>query len=814
MNLYEDTKNKKSSELSKQKEDLIRTYKSKTPVPNIQNKQKLKKNPKRVIQKSNTPKKECQRLYKHNSNDYKEGLSEIIIKRTKNKGSKSVESFNNIQETKKCPAAKNPLNNSNLNKCKVYRKHEKGDLKPKFHKGLKNTDKLRKKSPNPGDLKAKDQKPQRNYLNIQKLLNNYASKKKVGKSKSNKKHLLEDPIKTNESVSNSSKISNYKSKNLLNLEYDPEDSEDLAQQNIKIDSWLAKNHSKMTDSLENFSEINEDNIVEESEVIEKNFSFINTENLKNSRRPEIFEKNLNKSFEFNNEQVDFIVYEADLEVHNMSRSQNPEISNEKFMVQKQDFININPKKPEFSLFSTNFKGISKKSPKLTLDCQVQVNIPSQNAGKPANLQKFQIYSKKTEHLCQTSQTWNCSICPKNSSNTQIFIEQISEELSNNINSLFIIEQLRNLEILANTVNVAKISEESQTKMKEYIENKYFVIINFLQPGIEYRISQFLSILSQAETSDFLLKSQKKKEIIKELLSDIPPPQIILPELSKPSENSSNSSNSSDEELEALNLPKYSQNSNMYTFPTKSTESTENSIPLLSISLKPIECEPESQSSLNNHTLLSYAKNVLQSLNPYSLIAILENPLKRDPLKELDKIQDLQIGTFTDLEIRNYEKLIDYEKALKIELSNFDEYKDQQTVKVEKSVKVMVLDCLNYLLQQFRPFGYKGEPLIWQRLKQFDGKIESFEEIYEKALKDFKELASNAIGKWDEGFGENDENNVRARITEMQINRVLNQEFGGEDSKWIDYEFEEVQVKIDLADVVLYELVTEVIDINN
>lgn len=812
MNVFEEGNKKKSSEHSKHKEDLARSYKSKTPVPNSLNKQKFKRNQKRGIQKSNSPKKDFQKLFKHNSNDFKECSSELI-KRTKNKGSKSVELFNNNQESKKCPANKSILNTSNLPKCKVFKRPGKVDLNCKYFKGYKHSEKSRKKSQSPTDPKNKEQKSQKNYLNIQKLLNNYNKRKRPVKPSMKKKHTIDDPLKTIESISNYSKFPpNSKPNVIIQLESELEDSQDLEQQNIKIDSWLAKNHSRLSDSLEGFSDINGVNIVDESEVVAKNFSFINTENLKSDLNQGVFEKKLNKSFEFNSEQAEFILYEADFDTHSVLRSQRPEIGLTKLVVQKLEGLNVQPKKQEISSFCTNFKGAIKETQCLTLTSQSQVSIPSQSSSNFSTLEKFPIFSNNFKTKLQTNKIWNCCVQPSQVLNTQILMEQISEELTNNINSLFIIEQLRNLEILANTVNGSHTSEDSRLKMKEYIENKYFTIINFLQPGIEYRISQFLSILDQSETSEFLQKSQKKKEIIKELLADLPPPEIILPDFSKPSENSSGSS---DEQLEALNFPKYSPLQNSFTFPMKANEETEPLSPqLLSFELKPIECEPENQSTLNNKVLLNYAKNILQSINPYTLIASLENSLKRDPLQELDKIQDLQIGTFTDLEIRTFEKLFDYKKAFELELSNFNEYKDQELIKAENSFKNMVLDCLNFILQQFRPFGYKGEPLIWQRIKKFDGKVLGFEEIYEKVLKDLKEICSLGIGQWDEGYAESNEQAVRARVTEMQINRALEDEIGKEESKWVDYEFEEIQVKIDLADVVLYELVAEVININN
>ena len=45
-------------------------------------------------------------------------------------------------------------------------------------------------------------------------------------------------------------------------------------------------------------------------------------------------------------------------------------------------------------------------------------------------------------------------------------------------------------------------------------------------------------------------------------------------------------------------------------------------------------------------------------------------------------------------------------------------------------------------------------------------------------------------------------------------QILEIEIPVEEEKWTDYEFEETQVKIDLADVVLYELVAELININS
>ena len=49
-----------------------------------------------------------------------------------------------------------------------------------------------------------------------------------------------------------------------------------------------------------------------------------------------------------------------------------------------------------------------------------------------------------------------------------------------------------------------------------------------------------------------------------------------------------------------------------------------------------------------------------------------------------------------------------------------------------------------------------------------------------------------------------------KVKELQLDKVIFKELAFEENKWIDYEFEETQTKLDIADMILSELAEEVV----
>ena len=88
------------------------------------------------------------------------------------------------------------------------------------------------------------------------------------------------------------------------------------------------------------------------------------------------------------------------------------------------------------------------------------------------------------------------------------------------------------------------------------------------------------------------------------------------------------------------------------------------------------------------------------------------------------------------------------------------------------------------------------------------------DVARKVLEEFRMLNACCIGRHEEiDVSDFRDENAILKYKERQLDKVIYNDVVVEEEKWLDYGFEEAQVKIDLADVILYELVTEVININ-
>ena len=129
----------------------------------------------------------------------------------------------------------------------------------------------------------------------------------------------------------------------------------------------------------------------------------------------------------------------------------------------------------------------------------------------------------------------------------------------------------------------------------------------------------------------------------------------------------------------------------------------------------------------------------------------------------------------------------------------------------------IFDAINEALNMYRPHSKKGEPLPWtgwhslivdySRLNiEILGKVRDI-------LLDWNSFKAGPL-PWREFYHNNhfDEDNF-AEFREKKLASILAYEIEKEDEeRWLDYETEESQVKLDLADIVLDHLVQEVTDI--
>ena len=442
-------------------------------------------------------------------------------------------------------------------------------------------------------------------------------------------------------------------------------------------------------------------------------------------------------------------------------------------------------------------------------------------------------------------------------------ESLNESLSLNFAQIFIIEQLKKYEILSlsdpNIMIPAHISEYFEGQ----IEKKYSSLLSNLQEMMSSYSSEILENYSMVDHKSFMQRIQSKKQHLYEILVQSIEESLISAKTSPLITGSDKSGSSSEEEMKtgishsrslkflhqdisikgrnSVNTDGVEQingnNSGKALFFGFQDEMSED-IPMeqtKTATIKEIEkkttdiCtifkvstnineirEGMINISADINRYCEFIEQILNSLDTEKILKELEIPLSKDPHVELLKVGELQIGELTDTEICEFPNIIDTSSILISEIvSKFHESSDDSKSESMKIHAKMLLYVLDYLLQQFRPYGYKGTPLPWENFSMITRKVFTFEEIKCKILDDFRSLCQIELGNIDRKLrGIDNIDPLKYNYAkEKQIERVVMQEACKEEEKWINYSFEETQVKFDLADIVLYHLVEEVIKIN-
>lgn len=132
---------------------------------------------------------------------------------------------------------------------------------------------------------------------------------------------------------------------------------------------------------------------------------------------------------------------------------------------------------------------------------------------------------------------------------------------------------------------------------------------------------------------------------------------------------------------------------------------------------------------------------------------------------------------------------------------------------------VLFDCINDSLQQFRPHGKEGKPMVWSRQSRKLKPTEDFtmEEIFEITKHDLFRMAimqAGTLPRKEFVFGGHFDEELFAEIREKKLATLLVREIVETEPQWLKWDFEETQTKVDLADMVLESLMTETIDFLN
>jgi hypothetical protein len=203
--------------------------------------------------------------------------------------------------------------------------------------------------------------------------------------------------------------------------------------------------------------------------------------------------------------------------------------------------------------------------------------------------------------------------------------------------------------------------------------------------------------------------------------------------------------------------------------------------------------------------------------------LLKVPLRRAPLDMLNKMQEVEIGSIIDLEFTVFPELLNVNLYLNIENSRDSNTQasnsrdaNQLIIEAEHIHNKMIFDAANEALQKYRPYGLKGAPMPWSSLARWIGHTKPILTIIEEVKEELEDWSSIQAGKictedmaMSNGLIDDD---LLQQIREERLANMLADEIIEKDEMWTNYEFEETQVKLDLSDMILEHLSSEVIEI--
>ncbi|OMJ81323.1 hypothetical protein SteCoe_18246 [Stentor coeruleus] len=503
----------------------------------------------------------------------------------------------------------------------------------------------------------------------------------------------------------------------------------------------------------------------------------------------------------------------------------------------------NPKKP---LSDEHFKGLSIRATIKKGKSQICPNQPIltiQGKRKPfLNIQNLPYISIKQKRNNKYKKTLDITgitsftIRPIKSIKDKNAKNHFEEQLSWNLALKFLIEQLQIYE----TTNIPEFSSDKQNSFINKIQKKYTNILNHLAEIFETKSKEFFENASIEEHSNFIQKTHKKKVELHKILiestkNDIQNFHIKI-------QNEESSDEDIDDVVAKLGISRSHSLIKLHdemssksktvsegnsgenkAFPLSfgfeddlfsenqcfSLKPNHSSSPPILPQIKPQTLKPHLSEYMDYSQIQNLIISVFSKINTDEFLKNLQNPLIKPPLNELTKIQEHEIGMLTDIQIFDFPELFNLNDFITENLSS------NQKTNYQNIYNKMILQTLNIILQEFRPFGKKGLPMPWVHNGDYYKKPVYLSQVIKKVLEDFRVLNNMKIGVYaDFGkVGNGNDKMVEMRIKEDNVINAIFYEAYCEEDKWIDYEFEETQVKFDLADMILQDLAEEIIYIN-
>ena len=219
--------------------------------------------------------------------------------------------------------------------------------------------------------------------------------------------------------------------------------------------------------------------------------------------------------------------------------------------------------------------------------------------------------------------------------------------------------------------------------------------------------------------------------------------------------------------------------------------------------------PPSQSEPFDYLIESVIDFILKRFD--KIDKTLSRPLRKNPLEVLAKIQSPYIVNPLKWTITGYPNIFPADFC-----EEFSKLILQSDPQITKNQVKMLFDCCNELIQKLRPFGAEGAPMPWSVNKKSSKPVK----IQKSAVKSF---LNEKIESWNcvragkipdnEFLNEEklDEDKLH-RCREEKIGVLIAQDIKFNEKIWVDYEFEDIQTRVVVADKVLDLMILEVCSI--
>ena len=241
----------------------------------------------------------------------------------------------------------------------------------------------------------------------------------------------------------------------------------------------------------------------------------------------------------------------------------------------------------------------------------------------------------------------------------------------------------------------------------------------------------------------------------------------------------------------------------------------------------IENSPSSSSSESFHiqtdaiSIRAYVEEIFLRSDLNDLQERLKVPLRKKALDVLAKMQEIEIGTMTEAEVFVFPDILRVDLYIDIEnnretQTSASSNMNQLAIEAEHIHNKMIFDATNEALQKFRPYGLQGVPMPWSNRKQWIGNGKVINKVIVEVTENIVEGSQVQAGKIsnDEMLMSNGilDEELLQQVREERLASMLADEIIEKDELWTNYEFEETQVKLDLADMILELLAEETLKI--